>query len=201
MGILSDITKTSRDSLFEAAGGRLTHILDRLGFKSGRGRVTEFHSFLTASSPEDFSDLSYSTVKSWFQDSSPPMKKMDAVFRALQRDYPITCDLSLVKTWWKLGGIYPFSDSSGERMLALEELKQEARENEQKLQFLIMSLITEEAGGNFNGFSGKELVEVRDAVTKFAHDFSDPLKTSCPVEYLRKFVQYELSNLVKKAAD
>ena len=93
---------------YDSPGDRLSHILDQIGFKQGRGRVRDFQSYLTDSRPDFFSDLKYTTVRSWFQESAPPMLKIDAIISALKEKYSFHHNISQIKTWWKVGGFYPF---------------------------------------------------------------------------------------------
>jgi len=183
---------------FELPGERLNHILDQIGFKQGRGRVAEFQNYLAEKSPGVFADLKYTTVRSWFQEHSPPMRKIDAAIQALQFEYKFRHDISQIKTWWKVGGFYPFVNESGEPAPSITDLQQEAKDNEEKLQFVIMSLVTEETGEHFKSLSSKDLVRLKDKVAQFAQDYSDPFKTDCPSDYLRMAIKAELSELLNK---
>lgn len=183
---------------FDLAGDRLNHILDQIGFKQGRGRVVEFQSYLIDKAPNVFSDLKYTTVRSWFQEHSPPMRKIDAAMQALQHDYTFHHDISQIKTWWKVGGFYPFVNESSDPVPSINVLQQEATDNNEKLQFVVMSLVTEETGDLFNTLSSKDLIMLKDKVIHFAQDFSDPFKTDCPAEYLRMVIKAELSSLLSK---
>lgn len=187
---------TNRDTnteAFELPGERLNHILDQIGFKQGRGRVADFQNFLTEQSPDQFPELKYTTVRSWFQEHAPPMRKIDAVMQALQQVYRFHHDISQIKTWWKVGGFYPFVGGSGEPTPSITELQQDAKDNEEKLQFVIMSLVTEETGDLFKSLSSQDLVIIKDRVVRFAQEFADPFKTECPSEYLRMAIRDELS--------
>ena len=91
---------------FNSTGERLSHILDELGFKSGRGRIPEFQKFLAGQQDSGFDDIKYSTVRSWFGTQSPPMKRVstiiDLLLSAFEFNHPV--DTEQVKIWWKLGG-------------------------------------------------------------------------------------------------
>ncbi|WP_444928308.1 hypothetical protein ACJJI4_24085 (plasmid) [Microbulbifer sp. TRSA002] len=194
---MSTKRNTEHDA-FGLAGNRLNHILDQIGFRQGRGRMAEFQSYLTDKAPNIFGDLKYTTVRSWFQEHSPPMRKIDAAIQALQYDYTFHHDVSHIKTWWKVGGFYPFVNEFGDPVPSINELQQEATDHNEKLQFVVMSLVTEETGELFRTLSSKELVMLKDKAVQFAQDFSDPFKTECPSEYLRIVIKAELSSLLKK---
>lgn len=179
---------------FYTTGERLNHILDKIGFKHGRGRVTEFHSYLKEYEVEVFNDLKYTTVRSWFQDHTPKMKKIDVIFIALQKNYEFNHDISQIKTWWKLGGYYPF-----EEKLDFEELGEKIfSENEldKKLQFKVITLVTEESGNAFSDLSYEDLMKLKDKALQFAQDYRNPFKADCPEEYLRLLIQEELRSLI-----
>ncbi|WP_020406832.1 hypothetical protein [Hahella ganghwensis] len=184
---------------FGTPGERLNHILDQIGFKQGRGRVTEFHSFLSETSPEAFSDLKYTTVRSWFGDHAPPMRKINAAIQSLQTEFKFNHNISQIKTWWKVGGFYPFSVEHDESTPSVSELQQSSKENEEKLIFIVMSLITEETGTHFHSLPGSELVKIKDKAIEFAKDFSDPFKTNCPERYIRMAIKEELSSILNKS--
>jgi len=99
---------------YETKGERLSHILDMIGFKQGHGRITELHNHLLNKRLESLSELKYMTVKSWFGDSCPPMKKIKQIINALDEDYAFNKGINLdqVMGWWKVGGYYPFSEVS-----------------------------------------------------------------------------------------
>ncbi|MCG8330640.1 MAG: hypothetical protein MI974_23285 [Chitinophagales bacterium] len=181
---------------FELPGERLNHLLDQIGFKQGRGRVTNFQNYLTEKSPNLFSDLKYTTVRSWFQEHAPPMRKIDAVIQALKKEYQFHHDISLIKTWWKMGGFYPFISDSGELSPSITDLQKEVKDKEEKLQFLVMSLVTEETGELFKSLSSQDLVKLKDKVVKFANEFADPFEIECPSEYLRMAIRDELSAIL-----
>lgn len=193
-------TNTDAES-FELSGDRLNHLLDQIGFKQGRGRVSEFQNYLAEKSPALFSDLKYTTVRSWFQEHSPPMRKIDAAIQALQYDYTFCHDISQIKTWWKLGGFYPFINKSGDPTPTITDLQQKTKDNEEKLQFVIMSLVTEETGELFKSFATKDLVRLKDKVVQFAQDYADPFKTECPSEYLRMIIREEMFAISNKNSE
>ena len=182
----------NNDELFETTGNRLSHILNQIGFKHGRGRIQDLQSYLIDIKPEIFSDLKYTTVRSWFHDSAPPMKKVDVIIEALQNDYLFQNDISQIKTWWKVGGYYPFSHDS--KPTALEPSNSI---NEQKLQFIVMSIVTEETGKEFNELSGDELTQIKEKALQLVKDFIDPFVTVCPNEYMRMAVRDEMSQIKK----
>lgn len=95
------------EKVFETDGQRLTHILDKVGFRQGHGRMKELVSYLDISFP----GIKYTTVRSWFHDHSPPLAKIETILRALDKDYPLNGEIKLVATWWKAGGHYPFEEA------------------------------------------------------------------------------------------
>ena len=179
---------------FITPGERLNYLLDQIGFKQGRGRVAEFQTFLMEQSPESFADLKYTTVRSWFQEHAPAMRKIDAIMEALQTEYSINQNISQIKTWWKLGGYFPFAEQPDEA----ESIQKEIDETEQKLQFQIMSLVTEETGESFAKLSSRDLYRIKEKALTFATDYADPLKVVCPHDYIRLIIRNELDKLLKK---
>lgn len=180
------------DISFNTVGERLSHILDQIGFKHGRGRIQDFQAYLIDRKPESFSDLKYTTVRSWFHDSAPPMKKINIIIDALQEFYLFKNDISQIKSWWKLGGYYPFSHDSKPT-----DVNESKSLGEQKLQFIVMSMVTEEAGHDFNSLSGEQLIQIKEKAIQLAKDFVDPFITECPVEYMRIAVRDEISQIKK----
>ena len=92
------------------AGQRFEHILDKIRFQSGYGRTVRLHKYLMETLPDEFGDISYSTIKAWFQDNSPTMARMDKLVYALQKHYAFPGEIARIKTWWKVGGEYPFNE-------------------------------------------------------------------------------------------
>lgn len=181
---------------YNSPGDRLSHILDQIGFKQGRGRVRDFQSYLTDSRPDFFSDLKYTTVRSWFQESAPPMLKIDAIISALQESYSFNHNIPQIKTWWKVGGYYPFIDAGGEASPTIHDLQKKNEANREKAQFIVMSLVTEVAGDSFSHLTGEELVQLKDSAVRMNDDFADPFKTDCPSEYLKIAIQNELESII-----
>ena len=128
---------------FEHAGERLDHILEIVNFASGRGRVNKLYELLKESSPDVFGDIKYSTVKSWFQGKTPPIKKLQEALHCLTKEHPIPApaDFNLVMNWWKMGGPYPFdvnpdnedSSISGKTIMEIGELYVEVIQQATKL--------------------------------------------------------------------
>jgi hypothetical protein len=181
---------------YNTPGDRLSHILDQVGFKQGRGRVIDFQNYLTSTSPKYFKDLKYTTVRAWFQDHAPPMRKIDAIIETLQVTYRFKHDVSHIKTWWKAGGIYPFFDKIPSDHPSILELMEKAAIIKEKLPFIIMSIVNEESGEVFKSLSGTELIRIFDKASRFAENFLDPLNIGCPDEYLRTIVRHELDRVV-----
>lgn len=93
---------------FSTTGKRLAHILDKVGFKRGRGRMQELHTLIKARRPDLFLDVSFNTIRSWFRDHAPHVQKIEAIVHILHEQYRFEHDLDLISAWWKLGGFYPF---------------------------------------------------------------------------------------------
>jgi signal recognition particle subunit SEC65 len=195
---ISKQTETNTNT-YDSPGSRLSHILDQIGFKQGRGRVIDFQNYLREKKPEDFESLKYSTVRAWFQDHAPPMNKIDIIIEALQVKYQFQNDVSHIKTWWKAGGFYPFVDKASMKSSSLHELQKKIAAVKEKLPFVIMSIITEETGDHFKSLSGSDLISISDKVTGFAEGFLDPFTIDCPDEYLRFVVRQELSKVLERA--
>jgi hypothetical protein len=186
-------TENGKETLFDTPGKRLVHLLDQIGFQKDRGIITDLHTYLLNTQPDDFSDLSYGTVRAWFAENSPPMKRMSLVIEALRKNYPFDYDIMHIKTWWKVGGFYPFMESSTDQALA--ELDNEARATFEKTKFVIMSLVTEECGESFEKLSADELKTISDAANQFVQDFTDPYQTTCPNRYIRAVIRDQLGKL------
>jgi hypothetical protein len=191
--------KTNKQKIpgaYNTPGDRLSHILDQIGFKQGRGRVIDFQNYLTRTSPKYFKDLKYTTVRAWFQDHAPPMRKIDNIFETLQIDYRFQHDVSHIKTWWKAGGFYPFFDKTSTNHPSILELLEKAAIAKEKLPFIIMSIVTDETGELFKSLSGSELIRISDKAACFAENFLDPLNLDCPDEYLRIIIRHELQRVM-----
>ena len=183
---------------FSETGQRLNHILDQIGFKERRGRVSYFQKYLSEHKPETFSDLNYSTVRSWFKDSSPSMLKIDVIISALQESYSFNHNIPQIKTWWKVGGYYPFIDAAGDVSPTILDLQKTIKENKEKKQFIVMSLVTEITGDAFNSLTSEDLVQIKDSAIKMIDDYADPFKIDCPSEYIKIAIQNEFESILNK---
>lgn len=181
---------------YTTAGERLSHILDQVRFKKGRGRVKNFHLYLMAQQPSFFGELKYTTVRSWFQDSAPQMSKIDVIISLLQQSYAFHHNISYIKTWWKVGGLYPFVDMLDNATPTLLDLKQDISDNIEKTHFVIISLVTEITNDYFKSLTSKDLVRIKDKAVKLVNDFSDPFKTECPSEYIKLTIKHELLKIL-----
>lgn len=181
---------------FAESGQRLNHLLDQIGFKEERGRVAFFQKYLIERKPETFAGLNYNTVRSWFKNSSPSMIKIDVIISALQESYSFNHNIPQIKTWWKVGGYYPFVDGSGTASPTIHDLQKKNEADREKAQFIVMSLVTEVAGDSFSSLTGEELVQLKDSAIKMNDDFADPFKTDCPSEYLKIAIQNELESII-----
>jgi hypothetical protein len=178
---------------FDSPGSRLSHLLDRIGFKEQRGKMQDFYQYLRDKDPENFGDLSYSTVRGWFSLYSPSIKKIAFIVDALKQNYRIPCDEKHLKTWWKLGGIYPFYLPEAESAEELESLEPESKEAQNKLLYQIMRLISEEDGSHQHSLTREEILSVLEATTDFARDFADPKQTLAPQNYLRAIIRDQIA--------
>jgi len=186
------------EASYELPGERLNLILDQLGFKKGRGRQTEFHQYLVDSNVDIFHDLKFRTVRSWFRDISPPMRKIQLITQALDAKYSLGENVSQIQAWWKVGGLNPFSNKETLSENSVTSLQRQVQDNQQKASFVTMSLVKEEAGDFFDSLSGAELLKIKETVDAFSRDFSDPLKIDCPNEYLKVFIRAALRSVVEE---
>ncbi|MBL4863158.1 MAG: hypothetical protein JKY09_09115 [Crocinitomicaceae bacterium] len=160
---------------FEISSDRLKHILDKLGFHSGRGRTKNFHEILKENSPDIFKELKYTTVRSWFQGStSPSMEKVDSIIDVLLEEYSSDRNAVSLKTWWKVGGVYPFEEAHDSP-------------SKEKMSFMITGIVTEMVGDKFNEINLDDLEEVRSKLTQLADDFANPNVTDVPRHVMQDF--------------
>ena len=175
---------------FQSPGARLEHLLAQIGFEEDRGKITDLHNYLIDASPDVFGDLSYGAVRGWFSENAPPMRKIDFVVEALKKKYPFNFDETHIKTWWKVGGFYPFHSSLTEA--EVEQLDADAKSKREKIRYVVMSLIHEESGDSFNDLSADSLREIDEVANAFVRDFTDPYQTTCPNHYLRAIIRDQL---------
>lgn len=194
----SQIKYEEKPEEFAEAGQRFHHILDQIGFKESRGRVSYLQKYLMKHKPETFSHLNYTTVRAWLSISSPPMVKIDVIISALQEEYSFNHNIPQIKTWWKVGGYYPFIDETGTASPTITDLQKQNEEDKEKAQFIVMALVMEIAGDNFNKLTSDELVKLKDSAVKLTDDFANPFKTACPEEYIKMVIQKELESIQKK---
>lgn len=182
----SDLNEKA-DFGMDSPGDRLNYLLDQIGFISGRGRVVAFQNYLIENAADMFEDLKYTTVRSWFQEHAPPMRKIDSIIEALQLNYPFDVDKTSLKTWWKLGGEPPFATNNPKDGLDKEFVE--------KLEFVVMSFIIEEAGESFSRLDTSELIHIKNSMVSFAKDYANPSKTKCPDDVMRCLIKSELSKI------
>lgn len=173
----------------EKPGQRFDLLLDKIGFKSGRGRVGAFQEFLAENDPETFKDLNYTTARSWFFGHAPPMRKIDIIVDLLSRAYEIPADLTDLKTWWKVGGNIPFTEI--DQSLSLSESLIDL----QKLEFTITNMIGYAAGEAMGELSGDELNSVKESTLEFVRLFADPNVIECPHKFLDLIIKQQLVQL------
>lgn len=176
---------------FASPGDRLNYILDFVGFHEGRGRVSEFKTLLETQSPDEFVDLKYTTVRSWFNDNAPTMRKIDAIIKMLADIYELEFDLQQLKTWWKLGGRNPFDSFA----IEVDRIQEQLKEDQEKNNFLVIKTITEVAGEELETLSSKDLLDIKDSVLNFMQLFANPVEVTCPREYIEMIIKNKLSNI------
>ena len=173
--------------LYLEAGNRLEHILETIGFDMGRGHIRRFYELLRLSNSPELRDLKFRTVRAWFQQNAPAMRKIDIVIDLLHKKYNFHYDQSLVKTWWKLGGYYPFSEHEG---ISAGPNGQISDALLKKIDFIVMASITQFLDVNSSDLSVDDLIYVRDQITGFACDFSSQDIVECPSEYLTIMIRH-----------
>lgn len=170
----------------EKPGGRLTYLLDSIGFKKGRGRIRSFYQYLVDANPESFGDLKYGAVKSWFNESTPSMSRVDDVIDALHSNFSIGFELPLIKSWWVIGGFNPFEKQTSN--VTMENVQQ----TKELFDFVVQKLIAEELLKLDRPPSIEDLSRAKIFVLGFIEDFADSKKTACPLEYIKMATKYAL---------
>tara|TARA_R110001592_G_scaffold316364_1_gene592779 strand:- start:18950 stop:19495 length:546 start_codon:yes stop_codon:yes gene_type:complete len=157
----------NNENKWERPGERLVKILDEIGFPEGYGRMIKLQEVLILKNKAAFSSLSYSAVKSWFSDRAPTMSRIDDVFDALAEDYPFPNDQRLIKSWWKVGGFYPFKDELDEN-----GIKDISTKLEIKLSVIISNLM----GESFADVSTEDLKTIKNKALGILEKFADPVE-------------------------
>ncbi|UQG62600.1 hypothetical protein MIH18_23005 (plasmid) [Marinobacter sp. M3C] len=85
----------------------------------------------------------------------PHNEAIDLIIDALQKQYPFHFDLVHIKTWWKVGGFYPFITMIPKDELA--DLDTDAKVKREKTAFVIMALLTEECEGSLYDLTTEQL--------------------------------------------
>jgi len=163
--------------VWERSGDRLSKILDVIGFPEGHGRMIKFLDYLSHHNPSAFEGLSYSTVKGWFSDRAPGMNRIDEVFEALKEEYSFPGDERLIKSWWKLGGFFPFTEERSSTTLSV------------KLQIQLGNIIAAALGNSFNTASPEAIEAIQKEVLRVVSDYSDPEKVEPDLKTLSILVQ------------
>ncbi|EIF42836.1 hypothetical protein DOK_11666 [gamma proteobacterium BDW918] len=154
-----------------------------MGFPEGHGRMIKLLEYLSQNNPAAFEGLSYSTVKGWFNDRAPGMTKIDDVFEALSHEYSIAGDQRLIKSWWKLGGFYPFTEDRVESGLSA------------KLQIQLGNIIAEALGSELHSASPDTIEGIQSEVVRIVTAFTDPDTTEPDLKTLSTIVQGVLATL------
>jgi len=168
--------KTNVEEPFALSSDRLKHTLDKLGFRDGRGRTKGFHAYLVEKRPDIFKDLKYTTVRSWFQgQNSPLMEKIDVIIDALLENYSSDRNAMSLKTWWKVGGVYPFAEESKEMDLMINGIVTEMMVKE-----------------NFRDIDLDKFESVKEKINQLAADWYDP-----NADIPRRLIQLYCADLIK----
>ena len=165
---------------YASPGERLTHLLDNIMFESGRGRTRALYNLLIESSIEEFSDLKFGTVRSWFHNHAPTMRKVSTIVELLSATYVFAQDKEQVAVWWKVGGYYPYDTI-------------EPSLNNDRIEKLVSSII--QTSVQDSGLTVSESTEqrIRDSVLNMCRDFADPSISECPNKYIVMLIKEQLS--------
>ena len=157
-------------------GSRLAHILDRIGFFQGRGRMKLLHEILISNKNFDFSELKNTTVRAWFHQNAPSMRHINAILDILSDDFEFNYDVEHIAVWWKIGGYYPYPKD-------YNPIPSEERD------FIITSLITEESNSINSKMEVSELLLVKEKMFQMYKDFANPNIKEYPKEHARMLIR------------
>jgi hypothetical protein len=166
---------------YSSPGERLTHLLDNIMFESGRGRTRALYNLLIESSIEDFSDLKFGTVRSWFHNHAPTMRKVTTIVELLSATYVFEQDKEQVAVWWKVGGYYPYDTV-------------EPSLNKNHIEELVSSIIQKSAQDSGLMVSESAYQRIRDLVLEMCREFADPSISECPNKYIEMLIRDQLRN-------
>lgn len=179
---------------YDLPGKRLDHILDQAEFHPGRGRQKALFTYLQENDPDTFGDLSYSTVRMWFSSASTPqMKRLSLVMDTLASRYYIPGDQDHVRTWWKIGGYYPFDDLGQ----TVDDKKKQHQLADEKWEYMVKAMISADLGGDISGISVKDMDKVSKKLMSFIKAFRDPAVTEAPKNILKILIKHEIGNATK----
>ena len=171
----------SLEEQYTLPGERLDHLLNQIGFAEGRGRTRSLFEFVSQNSTYDFSDLKFGTVRSWFHNHAPTMRKVNAIVDLLSEEYSFEIDKEQIAVWWKVGGYYPFNAASDSLDI-------------DKLDFVITSMISEEVKDSLQDIESSKLLKVKSQTLDMCKAFADPTVSECPTEFIKTFVRGSLRN-------
>lgn len=167
---------------YRQPGGRLAHILDRIGFFQGRGRMKLLHEILVSNDKYDFSDLKNTTVRAWFHQNAPSMRHINAILDILSGDYEFKDEIEHIAVWWKVGGHYPFPQD-------YSPVPNDERD------FIITALITEEANAICPEMEISALLLIKEKMFQMYKEFANPNIKEYPKEHARMLIKGLLNSL------
>jgi len=151
-------------------GQRLSHLLDVIGFPSGHGRVNCFHNHLKTNCPHKFGDISYSTVRAWFGNNSPPLEKLIEVLTCIDKSFSIPIEVGLAASWIKAGGINPLESG----VVATDKTIEEDIDFKRIGQTYIKVLsVAEKLGVNIEGLENNPSNKITKSVLEFMSTHPD----------------------------
>ncbi|WP_146047918.1 hypothetical protein [Zhongshania marina] len=95
------------------------------------------------------------------------MSRIDDVFDALSKEYTFPDDTRPLKSWWKVGGVFPFE--SGEHA--------NSRAISAKLEVTLSVLISQEMGEAFKDASVEEIQKIKNEFLRILATFADPTQS------------------------
>ena len=178
-----EINDTNSTKEFPTPGVRFNHILDRVGFPSGHGRVKELQLFLSKCETFGLKDIKYGSVRAWFHDNAPPMRKIQTVLKALVSHYDGELDIEAAAVWWKMGGVYPF----------------ESGVKKHSLDLVVSSLVMTVLNNNPSAIEEDKLEQIKSEVTELCELFADPNQRVCPEKYIKMLIENRLRESSSRA--
>ncbi len=173
------MSESDTSDKYSIPGERLTHLLDQIGFESGRGRTRALYNLIVDSSLSEFADLKFGTVRSWFHNHASTMRKVSNIIDLLSQKHTFEQDKEQVAVWWKVGGYYPYES-------------QEPSLDRVKIETLVATNIQESIDTNGLQVTKELEQEVQDAAITLCKQFADPAHTECPTQYIEMLIRDKL---------